>query len=521
LTVAEIPEQRNRQQEKSMAIARTEIQSRPARPGSWLAAAAWLGLVVSSASVANDFFDYMGSDWCADCHVDKVSSWQGTGHSQILMAPDQARGHGVPLPSGHTWDDISYVVGGHRWKARFLDHNGYFVTSVSDRDGTVRDGENQWNIPAGAWSDYKAGEANVPYTCGACHTTGWKADTNASSDGTLSDNQDGLPGIHGTFALPGVQCEACHGPGYTMVVDETAAFCGTCHSRSPNNKIQVSGNFIRHEQQYNEFLASPHSGSTCITCHDPHESGQAAIQRQCQDCHASQAESYANNKMSAAGVDCVDCHMPKAGLSGVPASAWQADVRTHIFRINTDADQRMFTLDGQYVRADAQGKSTVNLAFACKSCHAGQSDGWLLANAKDFHDASFRVNPGLSGTWWAGAERDGEGWLLDAAANAFVAAMYTYNAAGDQTWLLGAGTPDGDMVSVELEITEGPSFGSGYDPNAVTRTAWGTANFLFASCTEGTVELQPNDEMLARGFEAMTVNIERLTTSAASCIGPN
>jgi len=519
--VAEFPAQRGRQQENSMAIARTDTHSRPARPGSLIAALAWLGLAASFPLSASDFFDYKGSDWCADCHIDKVSSWQGTGHSQMLMTAEQARGHGIPLPSGYTWDDISYVVGGHRWKARFLDKDGYFITTVSDRDGTVRDGDNQWNIPAGTWSDYHAGEANLPYDCGACHTTGWKPDTNADVDGTLADNQGGLPGIHGTFELPGVQCEACHGPGFTMVVDETAAFCGSCHSRTPTNKIQVSGNFIRHEQQYNEFLSSPHASRTCITCHDPHESGQAAIQRQCRDCHTSQAESYASSKMSAAGVDCVDCHMPKASLSGEPAGEWQGDVRTHIFRINTGSDQRMFTLDGQYVRADAQGQSSVNLAFACKSCHAAQSDGWLQANAANFHDASFRINAGISGTWWAGAERDGEGWLLDAAANAFVAAMYTYNASGEQTWLLGAGMPEGDVVSVGLEIPEGPSFGSHYDPNDVTRTPWGTANFLFTSCTEGTVELEPNADMQARGFEAMTVNIERLTTSAASCIGSN
>ena len=73
------------------------------------------------------------------------------------------------------------------------------------------------------------------------------------------------------------------------------------------------------------------------------------------------------------------------------------------------------------------------------------------------------------------------------------------------------------MVGTTVEITDGPAFGSAYNPADVNRTAWGSANFLFVSCTEGTVELQPNEEMLARGFEAMTVNIERATASAVSC----
>ena len=110
----------------------------------------------------------------------------------------------------------------------------------------------------------------------------------------------------------------------------------------------------------------------------------------------------------------------------------------------------------------------------------------------------------MSGTWWAGLERDGEGWLIDAAANAFVAAMYTYDGAGNQAWLIGSGLADGDMVSTAVEITDSPVFGSAYDPSDVNRMSWGTANFLFTSCTEGTVELIPNAEMLARGFESMT-----------------
>ena len=480
---------------------------------------ATLALMWASGTWASEhFFDYQGSAFCAECHIEQYSGWQGTAHGNMVMTCEESLARALPLPEGYSCDDISYVVGGTGWKARYLDQDGFFITSTRDRDGNETPGSNQWNIGTQRWSDYHAGEQGKPYDCGACHTSGWKPDLDADTDGDLSDNQDGRPGIHGTFELGGVQCEACHGPGYTMLVYESAAFCGECHSREPLNKIQASNGYVRHQQQYNELLASPHKRFSCVTCHDPHASGEASIVRQCADCHSSQAATYQGTKMQLAGVDCVDCHMPDASKSGEVISEYQADVSTHIFRIRTDLnDQRMFTPDGEFVRNDVSGVAKVSLDFACKACHAGQSTAWLSANAQQFHDTSFKITGAMSGTWWAGASRDGEGWLIDAAANVFVAAMYTYDGDGNQAWLMGTGTASGDMVGTTVEITDGPAFGSAYNPADVNRTAWGSANFLFVSCTEGTVELQPNEEMLARGFEAMTVNIERATASAVSC----
>jgi hypothetical protein len=65
------------------------------------------------------------------------------------------------------------------------------------------------------------------------------ADEDAADDGDLSDNQDGLPGMHGTFRRGGVDCEECHGMGaqhafvpgsYTMTVDDSNDLCGRCHT---------------------------------------------------------------------------------------------------------------------------------------------------------------------------------------------------------------------------------------------------------------------------------------------------
>jgi len=207
------------------------------------------------------------------------------------MRAEEAQFRPIPLPENVDWDDITYVIGGYKWKSRYIDDQGYIYTPA--------DGQNQYNYLVDTWSDYHAGEFEKPYNCGDCHTTGWIPDLDWDTDDDLTDNQDGLPGMHGTFFAGGVHCEECHdagGPGEGMNIDTdrpegtdptvmTGAFCGRCHQRydggvmppEDENYIPASGGFIRHHEQYNEFLASPHAsftniyGEDCVRCHNPHK----------------------------------------------------------------------------------------------------------------------------------------------------------------------------------------------------------------------------------------------------------
>jgi hypothetical protein len=80
------------------------------------------------------------------------------------------------LPQGYTWEDISYVIGGYWWKARFMDKEGYIIT---DEPGNTGNSEylNQWNYANPSldqnadWVTYKSGTEKLPYDCGTCHTT--------------------------------------------------------------------------------------------------------------------------------------------------------------------------------------------------------------------------------------------------------------------------------------------------------------------------------------------------------------
>ena len=92
----------------------------------------------------------------------------------------------------------------------------------------------------------------------------------------------------GTFEFGGVQCEECHGQGsqhasdpqrFGMMVDNTSNLCGRCHTRDPQNRVLVSGGYIRHHEQYDEMVHSPHAAVGCGSCHDPHASNMAGMLR--------------------------------------------------------------------------------------------------------------------------------------------------------------------------------------------------------------------------------------------------
>jgi hypothetical protein len=257
-----------------------------------------------------------------------------------------------------------------------MDRKGYIITT--DKEGNPM--PTHWNMASGKWVNYHPGEKK-PYTCGKCHTTGY------SPEG----HQDGLEGIKGTWAFPGIQCEACHGPGGDHVktgekakikkVSESG-LCGRCHVGGTKDKIPVKKGFIRHHEQHNEFLAGVHAGKLqCQSCHEPHQPARFGIKLKCSACHAKQATVYKATSMGKAGVRCIDCHMPKASKSAEAVRPWEGDVRTHLWRISIVPKASLITPDGKYATGIITSK------FACMPCHAGRDLQWAAGEAKWIHKA--------------------------------------------------------------------------------------------------------------------------------------
>jgi hypothetical protein len=351
--------------------------------------------------------EYIGSNKCGGCHEEAYAKFVLSGHPYKLVKIEDGQPPAYPYdnvtggveapPEGYSWDDITYVIGGFGWKARFIGKDGFIITNPPGETG-VTDYLNQYNyanefveVDAG-WVSYHSGEENVPYNCGACHTTGFRPE----------GHQDDLEGIIGTWAFPGIQCEECHGPGslhaadpygHLMVLDRSNQLCGECHIRGNPAEINTSNGFIQHHEQYEELYNSKHFSLQCIACHDPHASSiyedadvnpNRGIRQTCDTCHWQQTYSNARSHLR---LTCTDCHMANAAKSAVGnLETFRGDISSHLFSINPDASAPQFNEDGTL------SMPYLTLQYACGQCHNGEHATFKLPEelqerAEGYHTA--------------------------------------------------------------------------------------------------------------------------------------
>lgn len=396
---------------------------------------------------------YTGTDACLTCHGAMAvtgtdyTSFVRTGHPYKLnevkdgqmptfpfsditgaleMVTDNDAAPGDPKPGTDntlgtpaSYDDVSYVIGGFGWKARWVDLDGYIVTGT----------DTQFNLATGGMSAYNNNQVDKKYDCGLCHTTGWKDYTSATGDTRNLNRQNNLPGMEGTFYQPGIQCEACHGAGSFHVAapstsnitkvatplttaDLTAPdmaygkprACSDCHTRDgeklyptyvpAGNRIKTSGGFIQHHEQYDEMrginpdnvsagATGPHAPLLCVACHNAHTttvymgvSGDSpGMNKHCTVCHNATGiggKEYPPTNDMGGLVDCLDCHMPKMVKSAVSYPAVgtgpsTGDIRTHIFGID-------LTTTTQFTGTGAFAYPWVTGQYACNHCHNGVNE---------------------------------------------------------------------------------------------------------------------------------------------------
>lgn len=373
----------------------------PAGPEGAVAEAEEMAAAVTGA-------EYISSAACGECHEDNYAAFMQSGHPYKLnpvvdgQPPEYPFTEVTELPEGYTWDDISYVIGGYNWKYRFVDQEGYIITGVPGARG---DGNTDYigqfnfaNPVVGndlSTSAYHPGEERF-YNCGTCHTTGYDPDTPT----------EGMPGIVGSWAEPGIQCEECHGPGslhaadprgVALDIERDSALCGECHLRGGSEDVDAKGGFIKHHEQYEELFQSKHITINCVVCHDPH-AGVIALRKaneedasvdvtrtSCENCHFNEAK-YQDSAVHPAVAECISCHMPRVTKSAVGnADMFTGDIRTHLMAI--DATQiGQFTEDGKYALSE------LGLDFACRSCHVDggsatvKTDEELIDKAYGYHD---------------------------------------------------------------------------------------------------------------------------------------
>ncbi len=172
--------------------------------------------------------------------------------------------------------------------------------------------------------------------CFGCHTT-------ASTTGNRLDLNR---------LIPGVTCEACHGPGARHVAAmkagefeqrrksifnprglnpvDSVEFCGACHRSfwdvaSPGEAGISTIRFQPYRLETSRCWRTRDARITCVGCHNPHQALVRDLRSydvRCLGCHVSTKSSKAIRDHPGAACqvstkDCVTCHMPKYEVPGM------------------------------------------------------------------------------------------------------------------------------------------------------------------------------------------------------------
>lgn len=374
------------------------------------------------ANPADCIRTYVGSQTCLTCHSN-FAPWHNLhGHSQALQLvegeapsyPPEAGLEELIPPPAWSWADIRLAIGGYAKAANFVATSGYVITDGPGGPVVQYVLPHQVSLAPGAYGPLASGAvASTPYRydCFRCHTTG--PQSLAENGGVRQENR---PGIEGTWAEAGVQCEACHGPGSLHVqspeagyisIDGSIAFCGGCHGDAADAAaLPVADGFLAGNRQWAEVLASPHDYFSCTVCHETHASvihSNDGLRNACLNCHTDLNMARHTGKVLVQGnyaerLSCQSCHMPPVARNASSTTTAQTrigDTRVHTMYINT-SPTRFSTLiepGGNELKVDAQGKAAMTVDVVCLRCHDGGGSAFALsldaaaAIAQGIHDA--------------------------------------------------------------------------------------------------------------------------------------
>lgn len=308
---------------------------------------------------------FVGAAACARCHAQKTGSHLQTAMGHALQKPTesavlrshprmtfQARQFSYEIVTDEQQsvyrvtdgkeifsEPILYAFGNaHVAQTYVFRHGGKlyegrvsYYSAIEGLDWTIGDALNPPpNLEEAAGRDIDGDEAR---NCFSCHGTA------ALVNGKLQLDR----------MIPGVTCEACHGPGEKHALaklletgedstifnpkklnPETLSqeFCGACHRGVDTVAMMPDLGGISNVrfQPYRLFNSRGHDPKdahlACTACHDPHldlQQNEAGNDSHCTVCHEARgaAQNGASGKRCPVQSDkCVTCHMPKVELPG-------------------------------------------------------------------------------------------------------------------------------------------------------------------------------------------------------------
>ncbi|MEZ6136348.1 MAG: tetratricopeptide repeat protein [Pirellulaceae bacterium] len=320
---------------------------------------------------------YVGFQACAECHLQRVEECVPTSHFQTCRIPtlermpaaftsDNPNDRTLRLPG----TDVSFEMGYRDGKffqaavqgSKRVESTIDLVYGAKTKSDEVylswHADDSMWELPV-AWVfaedcwgaagfDRQQGtdfSRELTVRCFECHMTWFE-----HIPGTLS-------GYRRDELLLGVTCERCHGPGREHIAyhhahpeakdaqaivypgalerERLIEVCTQCHSNSirhrgpalsfrPGDKLVDHYRFVHPKYGEDDHVADQisdlqqsecfeQSEMTCVTCHDPHLTGQAThgmtFQEACTQCHQPAACKQREHVPAAVADKCVECHM--------------------------------------------------------------------------------------------------------------------------------------------------------------------------------------------------------------------
>lgn len=305
--------------------------------------------------------EYTGPAVCGRCHSDLFAAQKNTrmartatspSGSEILRLHDKVRFSQGPYtykmdPSaqGEVYDVaddkqtisslLTWAFGsGNNGQSYLFEHDKSFYEgrlSYYNATGTFALTPNHPVTPAPSLEQAigrKISATEAP-KCFGCHTTA------STAAGTFAPRK----------AIPGVTCEACHGPGALHVAmtknaspeegakllfnparlspADSVDFCGACHRTWWDVNLEgLTGigtlRFPAYRLEKSRCWGKGDARITCIACHDPHQllvKESASYDKRCLSCHVTNGSKPTADHPGAACTvstnDCASCHMPK------------------------------------------------------------------------------------------------------------------------------------------------------------------------------------------------------------------
>lgn len=167
-----------------------------------------------------------------------------------------------------------------------------------------------------------------------------------------------------------------------------------------------------------------------------------------------------------------------------------------------DPEEVEYLVAGE-ARFTVLGCDTISVDYTIDDTSGSQQLVRLASVADTPCSASYDFRSGLSGSYF-NPDRNGEGVVLHVYdGGRATAVFFTYNAQGEQMWVMGIGEIQGEQLTFhEVFTTAGGEFGASFNPDTVEYLPWGALSATL-TCETALFNWVPLDEALGDGGSLM------------------